>query len=163
MQTLVGFDPSVLRPAFSRFPSGVAAICAEVQDVPRGLVASSFTVGVSLEPPLVLFAVQKSSETWPVLRQASRLGVSVLSQNHGQVCRQIASKSGDRFAGIDFHKSEGGAILIPGSALWMECEIVSESEAGDHLVVVLEVKSVEDYPETEPLVFHGSTFRRLLS
>ena len=50
-----------IRQAFYNFPSGVAAICAVVDGVPKGLAASSFTVGVSLEPPLVSVAVQNSS------------------------------------------------------------------------------------------------------
>ena len=56
-------DFSTLRDAFSRFPSGVAALSAVVDGVKTGMVASSFNVGISLEPPLVMFAAQNSSTT----------------------------------------------------------------------------------------------------
>lgn len=53
-----------LRPAFGCFPSGVTAVCADVDGVPAGLAASSFT-SVSVEPPLVSVCMQHSSTTWP--------------------------------------------------------------------------------------------------
>ena len=68
-----------IKQAFAQFPSGVAAFSAMVGFAPEVLVASSFTVGVSLEPPLVMFAVQKFSTTWPKLLRGLRLGVSVLA------------------------------------------------------------------------------------
>jgi flavin reductase (DIM6/NTAB) family NADH-FMN oxidoreductase RutF len=71
-------QPAALRQAFGRFPSGIAALCAQIDGTPNGIVASSFTVGVSMEPPLVMFAVQNTSRTWPVLRGADRIGVSIL-------------------------------------------------------------------------------------
>ena len=55
--------PNALRQAFGRFPSGIAALCAEIDGAPQGIVASSFTVGVSMDPPLVMFAVQNASRT----------------------------------------------------------------------------------------------------
>jgi len=151
-----------LRTAFSHFPSGVAALCGIANGEKEGLVASSFTVGVSLEPALVSFAVQNTSRTWPRLKQAERIGISVLAEGHTDVCRQLASKDGDRFAGLDVRASERGALFLEDAALWLDTTVYAELPAGDHHVVLLEVHGVHDHSsEHEPLVFHRSAFRNL--
>ncbi len=100
-------DPNRLREAFGIFPSGVVAVAAEVQGQLIGLAASSFT-SVSLEPALVQFSVANSSKTWPTLRQASRVGVTILAAHHGEVCRQLAGPvdaRSDRLAGCAWSSS----------------------------------------------------------
>ncbi len=154
-------DAAELRAAFGRFPSGIAALCAEVGGEKLGFVASSFSVGVSFDPPLVLFSVQNTSTTWPRLREASRIGVSVLGRDHADACRQLASRGGDRFSGLDIATTETGAVLLNGSAVWMECEIMSENPAGDHKIVLLAVKELKVDRDMEPLVYHGREFWRL--
>jgi flavin reductase (DIM6/NTAB) family NADH-FMN oxidoreductase RutF len=150
-----------IKAAFAQFPSGVAALSAMVGFKPEVLVASSFTVGVSLEPPLVMFAVQNSSATWPRLRQAERIGVSVLARGQEEACLQLASKSRERFAGVGTSVSDSGAVLIEGAVLGLECSIVSETPAGDHAIVVLEVKSTSVNPNAEPLIYYGAALRQL--
>ena len=158
----ISSDPSDIRSAFGKFPSGVAALCAEIDGEPTGLVASSFSVGVSYEPPLVLFSVQNSSTTWPVLRQGERIGVSILGSDHGRECYQLASRKGDRFANIDTRTTDLGALFIEGSSLWLDCEIYSETPAGDHTIVLLEVKSLKVSDDHDPLIYHSAAFRSLV-
>lgn len=153
-------DPLTLRKVFAQNPSGVAALCAEIDGEKTGIVASSFTVGVSLEPALVMFAVQKTSNTWPKLRGAKRIGVSVLSARNEGVCGQIASKGGDRFRGIDTHTTGEGALLVEDSTLWLDTSIYNEVEAGDHWVVLLEVHGHRTSEHT-PSIFHDSRFHSL--
>ena len=78
-------DPIALRRVFGAFPTGVTALAALVDGEPVGMAASSF-VAVSLDPPLVSFCPAISSKTWPRLRRAARLGISVLggAQEEGQ-------------------------------------------------------------------------------
>lgn len=155
-------DQSTLREAFARFPSGVAALCATVDGRPEGIVASSLTVGVSLEPALVSFAVQNTSNTWPKVRRSESIGVSILGSEHHGVCRQIASKTGDRFAGLDVTSVDGGALFLDRSALWLETKVHAEIPAGDHHVVLLEVHGVGTHErEHAPLVFQDSAFHDL--
>lgn len=155
-------DPSSLREAFGHVPSAVAALCTLVDGAPQGIVASTFTVGVSLDPPLVMFAVQNSSRTWPLVRAGGRIGVSVLAASQGDVCRQIASKSAERFAGVDITTTGPGAVFLNDAGLWLDCSVESEVPAGDHSVVLLRVHgtSVRDN-SGDPLVFQGSEFRSL--
>jgi flavin reductase (DIM6/NTAB) family NADH-FMN oxidoreductase RutF len=155
-------DPALLRQTFALFPSGVACIAAVVDGAPEALVASSFTVGVSLDPPLVSFAVQNSSTTWPIIRRAERIGVSVMASDHEAICRQIASKDrARRFDDVETHVAESGALLLLGSPVWLECRIYSEVPAGDHHLVLLELEGLGLNPELGPLVFHGSSFKRV--
>src|SRR6185369_5919204 len=92
--------PSSLREAFGHFPSGVIAIAAEVDGILVGLAASTF-VPVSLDPPLVSFCVQNTSTTWPRLKDAPVLGISLLGESHNAAARSLAAKTGDRFAGLE--------------------------------------------------------------
>jgi flavin reductase (DIM6/NTAB) family NADH-FMN oxidoreductase RutF len=155
-------DPASLRETFGHFPSGVAALCTLVDVAPQGIVASTFTVGVSLDPPLVMFAVQNSSQTWPLIRAGGRIGVSVLAAGQTDACRQIASKSADRFAGIGLTATEQGALFLNDAGLWLDCSVETEVPAGDHAVVLLRVHgySVTD-SSSDPLIFQGSEFRSL--
>lgn len=152
--------PTSLREAFGHFPSGVIAIAAEVNGVREGLAASTF-VPVSLEPPLVSFCVQNTSTTWPKLKGAPMLGISVLGESHDAAARTLAAKTGDRFAGLETESRDSGAVFIRGTALWLESAIEQLIPAGDHTIVVLRVNEVTVDAEVAPIVFHRSVFRRL--
>src|SRR5512147_3280007 len=107
--------PTTLREAFGHFPSGVIAIAAEVEGVRVGLAASTF-FPVSLDPPLVSFCVQNTSETWPKLKTLPSLGISVLGEAHDEAARTLAAKTGDRFAGLETVSRESGAVFVSGTS-----------------------------------------------
>lgn len=152
--------PASLREAFGHFPSGVIAIAAEVDGVRAGLAASTF-VPVSLDPPLVSFCVQTTSETWPKLKSLPALGISVLGQAHDTAARTLAAKTGDRFAGLETVSSEAGAVFVEGTSVWLESAVEQEVPAGDHSIVIMRVLDITVHREVEPIVFHRSGFRRL--
>lgn len=155
-------EPGNLRQTFAGFPSGVAAISAEVDGVSEVIVASSFTVGVSLDPALVLFAVQNTSKSWPRLQTAPALGVSVLGSHQEAICRQLASSPpSERFTGVESHHGATGAVFVESAPVWLDCHIWNEVPAGDHSIVILEIDGLFRAEGVEPLVFHSSTFRRL--
>ncbi len=154
------FDGAALRRAYSCFPSGVTALCGLVDGRPDGMAASSFT-SVSLEPPLVSVCVAHTSTTWPRLAELPTLGVSVLAEGHAALARSLASKSGDRFADASWMATDTGAVLLDGSALWLECVVDDLVRAGDHDIVLLGIRSLRTFPDVAPMVFHGSAFRQL--
>jgi flavin reductase (DIM6/NTAB) family NADH-FMN oxidoreductase RutF len=153
-------SPTSLREAFGHFPCGVIAIAAEVDGIRVGLAASTF-VPVSLDPPLVSFCVQNTSETWPKLQSLPQLGISVLGESHDDAARALAAKTGDRFAGLDTVSRESGAVFVEGTSVWLESAIEQLIPAGDHTIVILRVSDITVHPDVPPIVFHRSTFRRL--
>ncbi|POM24537.1 Flavin-dependent monooxygenase, reductase subunit HsaB [Actinomadura rubteroloni] len=147
-----------LRRVFGGFPSGVVAVCAVGPDgEPVGMAVSSFT-SVSLSPAMVSVSVTSASRTWPGLRAAGTVGISVLAEGAGTLCRALAGPAMDRFTGADWAAAESGAVFLRGAVAWLECAVAGEVAAGDHAIVLLEVRAVGDRPGERPLVFHGSRF-----
>jgi flavin reductase (DIM6/NTAB) family NADH-FMN oxidoreductase RutF len=161
--TAFGNDPLLVRSTFAQFPSGVAVLAVEAGDEKHALVASSFMVGVSLEPCLVAVAVQKSSETWEQIKDAASLGVSIFGKGQGHLTRKLAGKDrAARFEQVAIDVGEDGAVFIEDAALWLECSVHEVSEAGDHWMALLEVKKL-GVGENEPLIWHGAKFRELVN
>jgi flavin reductase (DIM6/NTAB) family NADH-FMN oxidoreductase RutF len=148
-----------LRRVLAAFPTGVAAVAAIIDGEPAGLAANSF-VSVSLDPPLVSVCIGHSSTTWPALRTADRLGISVLGAHQERASRQLSSRDGKRFAGLRWWSTVGGAVLLHEASAWFDCSIEREIPAGDHDIVLLRVHDL-GASEAMPLVFHGSAYRQL--
>ncbi|UPK76776.1 flavin reductase family protein [Nocardioidaceae bacterium SCSIO 66511] len=159
-ETTTQFDGRALRDAYGTFPSGVVAVGAQVGGQLIGIAASSFT-SVSLDPPLVSFSVAKTSNTWPALRDARSVGVSVLADHHDALCRQLAGPAEQRFDGLVIRTSGDGAVLLDEAVSTFTCSMHQEYDAGDHVIALLQVHDVHADPDRPPLVFHKSGFQRL--
>ncbi|GAC58777.1 putative oxidoreductase [Gordonia hirsuta DSM 44140 = NBRC 16056] len=160
-------DARALKRAYSCFPSGVVAVCRSTPTVGDGsggeligMSASAFST-VSLDPPLVSVSVRRESATWPLLRDAQALGVSVFAAHQGQVCRQLAGPPAERFSGVEPLVHDSGAVFVPDAAAHLVCTVFEEVPAGDHTIVLLRIDALRSDPGVDPLVFHASTFRAL--
>ncbi|MEV4238235.1 flavin reductase family protein [Nocardia sp. NPDC050408] len=153
-------DGSGLRRVFASFPSGVVAVCAEIEGTPHGLAVSTF-VPVSLDPPLVSFCVQNSSATWPKLDTATHLGLSLLGTDQEHAARALSNRNGNRFHNVEVHRGAADAIFIEGATAWIEGAVEARIPAGDHTVVILRINRLAARADAEPLIFHGSKFRSL--
>lgn len=160
---LAGIDPLELRQAFGHFPQGVVVVAAEVDGRPEGLVASTFTIGVSLEPPLATVAVQHSSTTWPKLAEAgTELGISLIGHGQSDLCRKIASKDRrNRFTDLAVTTGKHGGVTLDGAPVTFTTRIYDQVRAGDHDIVVLELLDLAVEESSEALVFHQSEFKTL--
>lgn len=157
LKTGQNLDPTRLRTVFSAFPTGVVAVATQVDDQLVGLAASSFTT-VSLDPPLVCFSIANASRTWPALRRAAHLGVTVLADHHHTVARQLAGPTDTRFNGLNVTISDNGAVTLADGIAWFDTTIHQHVEAGDHTIVLLRLHAAEHVDRSLPLVFHRSGF-----
>ncbi|WP_435832419.1 flavin reductase family protein [Nonomuraea rubra] len=147
-------DSRRFRQVLGRFATGVVAITAvdPMDGQPCGLAANSFT-SVSLDPPLVAFCVAYTSTSWPRVRGAKALTVNVLAEHQQAVCAQLATKGGDKFAGLTWTISPGGNPVLEGALAWLDCAVEAEHPAGDHVIVVARVLQLDTHAEGGPLVF----------
>ncbi|OSZ45874.1 oxidoreductase [Alcaligenes faecalis] len=164
MNETIALSSKAIREAFGLFPSGIAAISAIREGKPQVIVASSFSVGVSLVPPLAAFYVQKTSSTWDELRQSPRLGVSILGVEHADICRQLADRNKEaRFMNVQTKTTTQGAVHLVGAPVWFDCSIFAVHPAGDHDAVQLLIHDLHFEKRAAPLIFHKSQFTQLIT
>jgi flavin reductase (DIM6/NTAB) family NADH-FMN oxidoreductase RutF len=161
MQAATAIDPDLFRKSCGRFATGIAiATVTDSDGTPYGLTVNSFT-SVSCCPPLVLICVDYRCSLLPVFRSSSWYGINMLSDQQRDLSVRFSQRQLDRFDGIEWKQSENGVPLIGSCLARLECCVSQTVEAGDHAILIAEVTAAE-YSEGEPLVYFGSSYRRLL-
>jgi flavin reductase (DIM6/NTAB) family NADH-FMN oxidoreductase RutF len=146
---------------FRQVMSGVCAPVAVVTTVndgtPYGATVSSLA-SLSLTPPLVSMAFDRSSMMLARVQEARRFGVNVLGHAQADLAMAFARRSrADRFAGADWFLDEGLPRLAGGPG-WMACDLHRAIEAGDHVLLFGLVRSASTRPGVAPLVYAHRTF-----
>ena len=150
-------EPARFREALGHYASGITVIASQHDDEPIGFTCQSF-YSVSLAPPLVSFSVKSSSRSYPAIRRAGRFAVNMLAAEQADLSNQFARQGTDKWRGVEWHESPLGNPIIAGSLHWLDCEIHAEHVAGDHLIVIGEVKAIgpqEAAPQQPLLYFKG--------
>lgn len=155
-----GPSAQALRAALGRFTTGVTIVaCRGLAGEPVGLTANSFSA-LSLQPPLVLWSLRRSSPTLAAFVAAAHFSVNVLSEEQVDLSRRFASPIADKFAGGPWSDGIGGVPVLAGCAAVFECEQVSNQPAGDHLLFIGRVLAAAESP-VAPLVFQSGHYRML--
>ena len=150
-------DPAVFRQVLGHVPTGVTVITTMDDEQPRGFTVGSF-FSVSLDPPLVGFCVMVTSSTWPAIERTCHFGASVLAEDQTDVCRRLATKAADKFAGLNWSAGpQTGSPLLDAAVAHLECDLLAAHAAGDHWIVVGRVRHLAVHRSAAgPLLFcHG--------
>ncbi len=152
------FSPRDFRSALGMFATGVTIVTTRnAEGAPVGLTANSFN-SVSLEPPLVLWSLSRAAASLPAFQAGSHYAIHVLAADQKELAERFASKSADRWQGLQAGAGAGGVPLIPGAAATFECFNRSRYDEGDHVIFVGEVERCAWRPDATPLLFHGGRF-----
>ena len=159
--TTTGFDKRSLRDAFGSFATGVTIVTtAGPSGVAIGLTANSFS-SVSLDPPMVLWSLARTSANIDVFRNSGHFAVHILSADQEALSARFASKVADRFEGLALDHGPDGIPMLPDCMARFACKLAYQYEGGDHVIFVGEIVDF-DHSARKPLVFHGGKYGMLL-
>ncbi|MBP2292752.1 flavin reductase family protein [Azospirillum rugosum] len=146
-------DPRDFRRALSHFPTGVTVVTTrDAAGAPVGVTASSFNA-VSLNPPLVLWSLDKAALSAEAFRTAEHFAVNVLTEDQILLSNRFASRGEDKFGGIDWAEGLGGCPVFDGVSARFECRTWNVYDGGDHLIIVGQVMRYDYQTALAPLVF----------
>ena len=142
-----------LRAIHGRFPTGVAVVTVNANGQRLGLTVGSL-VSLSLDPPLVGFAVSRQAAMHELLREAGGCAVSLLAAGQAWLAEHFARGVPPiaMWHGIASEPGAGGAPLLVGALAWLECAIRDEADAGTHTFFVCDVLQVEPGVDAPALV-----------
>lgn len=128
--------PAEFRQLLGRFATGVTVLTAlDPAGRPHGMTANSLS-SISLEPPLVLVAIEKIAVMHGVITVAPRFVVNILHEGQEALSRRFARKDEDRFDGLGYSLTPGGIPVFDGTLAHIECERTALHDAGDHTIVI---------------------------
>jgi len=145
-------DTKEFRNALGNFATGVTIVTACGEDgILAGVTANSFN-SVSLDPPMVLWSLDRNSPSLRIMEECSHFCVHILSADQHDLCMNFARSGEDKFAGVDFSSGLGNAPVFDGCLAHFVCRNVVHHEGGDHVIIV---GQVEDFAvnDGEPLIF----------
>jgi flavin reductase (DIM6/NTAB) family NADH-FMN oxidoreductase RutF len=156
-----GSDARTLRDALGCFATGVTVVTTrDGAGSPIGLTANSFSA-VSLDPPLILFCLAKSSSNLARFRAAEHFAINVLHIGQQPTSGVFARSTEDRFQDVAWESWDTGAPILSGSLASFECATHEVVEAGDHLVFIGRVLRARFEPRRDPLLYFRGKYRRL--
>lgn len=152
-----GLDPAALRRAFGSFGTGVTIVTTRDADGrPVGMTVNSFTA-VSLDPPLLLWCIQR--QVWPfaAFHGSDRFAVHVLHAGQRALSDRFAGTDTNRFEGVALAEGIDGLPLLAEHAACFQCRVEHRYDGGDHLILVGRVLEAS-CRDLAPLLFHGGRY-----
>jgi flavin reductase (DIM6/NTAB) family NADH-FMN oxidoreductase RutF len=158
---LPSIAPDLLRDVAGSFATGVTVVTTRSPAGLFGCTANAVT-SLSLDPPLMLVCLDRSTNTHPQLLEARAFAINVIRWEEGaeNLCRLFAGKSEDKFSGIGWRAGVSGCPVLDGALSYLECELDGTYEGGDHTIFTGRVVAAERF-EGEPIVFYRGRFTRL--
>jgi 3-hydroxy-9,10-secoandrosta-1,3,5(10)-triene-9,17-dione monooxygenase reductase component len=150
-------QPELFREVFGRFATGVAVITSAGPAGAGGMTANALC-SLSLDPLLALVCFENRARTLPIVREAGRFGVNVLSAGQESLAGVFASKlpEAEKLEGVE-HRLEHGAPIIERALAWAVCEVRELIAGGDHTICIGRVTAM-GLGDGEPLLWYAGTY-----
>ena len=149
-------DFAAYRQALSQFGTGVAVMTAQSRGELAGVTANSFA-SVSLDPPLVLWSLKSTSQSFGIFESTQNFAVNVLASNQVEASKKFGKSGPDKFDGIKWEPGHGGSPVLDGVNAVFECSVFARHSGGDHVIIVGKVEKFA-CSSREPLLFVQGRF-----
>lgn len=155
-----GVDAATYREALAAVCAPVAVVTSFHDDRPHGTTVSAFC-SLSLEPPLVLVALDRDSDLLRMIRRARRYAINVLSHGQEEIATRFARKGADKFDEVAW-ELDSDLPRLDDTASWIACRLHELMDGGDHVIAVGFVEQAQA-GAAHPLLYRQREFGTLAS
>lgn len=153
-------DARHFRNALGHFATGVCVVTAATDDGPVGLTINSFA-SVSLDPPLVLWSLDRASDRAEAFHIVDRFAINVLPQELQYLSTQLAKKGAHAVPADALEEVSHGVPVISGALARFVCRVETRYDAGDHVIFIGRVDEFTHAHEGRPLIYYRGAYRAL--
>jgi flavin reductase (DIM6/NTAB) family NADH-FMN oxidoreductase RutF len=153
------FDSKKQRKIMGQFATGVTVVTTDGEAGKHGLTANA-VASLSLDPPLILVAVEKRAHSLDFLKKNRCFAVNILRLDQEEVSRRFAMPGPKDFNGLEITAATTRAPILAGCVAFVDCRVVDILPGGDHDIFVGEIVAGE-HRGGEPLLYYAGGYRRL--
>lgn len=154
------FHSGLFRRVCGRFATGVAVLTTRAADgSPHGITINSFT-SLSLEPPLVMAAIDRNCTFLEHFETSGFFAVNILREEQVDLSIRFAELPEGRFTGLQWTPATTGSPVLEPVLGLIDCTTVEVIGAGDHRVLIGRAVEVR-MGEGRPLIFYEGRYTRL--
>lgn len=154
------FDSQEQRRIMGLFATGVTVVSTQHEQQTWGMTANAVT-SLSLDPPLILVAVQRESQTHAQLEQAGCFAVNILTSQQKEISDRFAFKGPKDFSDLDFVTDVTGSPILSGALGYVDCQLKEILPGGDHDIFIGEIVAGQAN-EGEPLLYYQGEYTQLV-
>jgi flavin reductase (DIM6/NTAB) family NADH-FMN oxidoreductase RutF len=155
----MAFDSTIQRKVMGKFATGVTVVTTGGAAGLHGLTANA-VASLSLDPPLLLVAVDKRAHSLDVLKANRCFAVNILRLDQQEISQRFARPGPKDFDGLDYTTDATDSPVLAGCLAYADCKIADILPGGDHEIFLGEVVSGAVF-EGEPLLYFSGGYRRL--
>ena len=153
------------RTAIGQFATGVTVVTALDGDRPEGITVNALA-SVSLEPPILMIALDRRRHILPSIDASRRFAVNILAEDQQWLSDCFAGANvtpgREAFCGASWRPGSTGLPILVGAIAAMECEVLDRFTVGDHHLYVGAVQAIAlDEPDAPPLLYHRRRYLRI--
>jgi flavin reductase len=152
------FNSKKQRKIMGQFATGVTVVTTDGDTGPHGLTANAVT-SLSLNPPLVLVAVDKCAHSLEYLRKNRCFAVNILRLEQEKISRRFATPGPKDFTGLKLTTAVTGAPILSACLAFVDCQVVDILQGGDHEIFIGKIVAGE-YHGGEPLLYYAGRYRQ---
>jgi flavin reductase (DIM6/NTAB) family NADH-FMN oxidoreductase RutF len=152
-----------LKDVMRAYPQGVTVVTARDELGLTGITVSSF-ISVSLDPPLILVSIAKSTGRHESLRDAKEFAVNFLAEDQKSVSDRFAGRVElrDRFEGLAYRFETTSSPIIGGVCAFIECRAWRVHDEGDHFLLLGEIVNARKLSDKSPLVYQNQQYTTIV-
>jgi flavin reductase (DIM6/NTAB) family NADH-FMN oxidoreductase RutF len=155
----MAFDSLAQRHILGHLPTGVTVVTAHLNGEIYGMTANAVT-SLSLNPPLILVAVDKTATMHASLTACRHFAVNILSEAQEQLSRRFAMRGPKEVNDLTWTTGASGAPIMTDALAWVDCRLTEILPGGDHDIFIGEILG-GDCHEGSPLLYFRGKYRRL--
>ncbi len=147
-------NKEVVGPALGRLSSGVYIVTHSHDNEKEGMLAT-WIIQAAFNPPMLTVSLQKERKFLEKLHKGSEFSVNALSKKNMDIFKAFARphKEGEnRFAELKVSDKKSNGPVFADALSYLDCVVKDQIDAGDHIVVLAEVKGGELLNEDEPML-----------
>lgn len=154
-------EARAFRNSLGFFATGVCVVSAMTpESEPIGLTINSFS-SVSLNPQLILWSLEKGSDTMPVFNAVHAFTVSVLGEGTKDLSQRLSRKGHHGLHDAEWRPGATGAPVLIDAIAHFDCVLSARHDGGDHVILVGEVKAHAHKDGAHPLLYYRGRYREL--